>query len=345
MTRIAAVQPALALGEVEAQPRRIEDLIRDAHREHSARRHRRPGGAAPRPTSTPRSCAAPRGRSTASPSSCSRAWRASSTASIGGGFLAVRGDHAYGTYVLAEPDGAAHLHDKDIPTAWEHNYYRGGDDDGVVRCERARRHGRPDVRLGVGAQPHVRPRARGRRAARARRHVLALVAARTGPARCAVGRARARPGVEQARELPGQVARLIGAPVAHASHVGPITGETPLGPGIPWRTAMIGETQICDRDGTILARLTLEDGEGHVAADVESAPPAPLDPIGERFWIPKFTLITHAAWHGMNAHGALNTGCATRARASRGSAGRPATCRTRSARGARRRRRTQQADG
>ena len=69
---------------------------------------------------------------------------------------------------------------------------------------------------------------------------------------------------------------------------------------------MLGESQICDRDGTILARLTLEDGEGHVAADVElTSPPTPLDPIEERFWIPRFTLTTHAAWHAMNAHGAL----------------------------------------
>ena len=40
----------------------------------------------------------------------------------------------YGTYVLAEPDGHVHLHDKDIPTMWEQNYYRGGDDDGVTNC-------------------------------------------------------------------------------------------------------------------------------------------------------------------------------------------------------------------
>jgi hypothetical protein len=71
--------------------------------------------------------------------------------------------------------------------------------------------------------------------------------------------------------LPGQVARLTGAPVAHASHVGPIEGETPLAPGIAWKTQMLGESQICDRDGTILARLTLEDGEGHVAAAATSA--------------------------------------------------------------------------
>lgn len=78
-----------------------------------------------------------------------------------------------------------------------------------------------------------------------------------------------------------------------------------MGPGIPWPTEMIGESQICDRDGTIMARMTLEDGEGHASADVQISPPAPLEPIGERFWIPSFTMVTHAAWHGMNAHGAL----------------------------------------
>jgi len=38
---------------------------------------------------------------------------------------------------------------------------------------------------------------------------------------------------------------------------------------------------------------------------VEIGRPQPLDPIGAGFWIPEFTAITHAAWHGMNAHGAL----------------------------------------
>ena len=102
------------------------------------------------------------------------------------------------------------------------------------------------------------------------------------------------------------MARLVGVPVVHASHVGPITGETPLAPGLPWPTVMIGETQICDRDGTILARLTLEDGEGHIAADVEISEPAPLDPIQARYWIPDMSVMTNIAWHGMNAHGAMS---------------------------------------
>jgi hypothetical protein len=69
---------------------------------------------------------------------------------------------------------------------------------------------------------------------------------------------------------------------------------------------MLGESQICDRDGTILARLTLEDGQSHAAADVDLQPAAPLDAIQERFWIPEMTLTTHVAWHAMNAQGALS---------------------------------------
>ena len=36
MRRIAVIQPALRLGEVQANLVRIEELVRDAHREHGA---------------------------------------------------------------------------------------------------------------------------------------------------------------------------------------------------------------------------------------------------------------------------------------------------------------------
>ena len=111
---------------------------------------------------------------------------------------------------------------------------------------------------------------------------------------------------DQAKALPGQVARITGVPVAIASHVGPITGETPLVPGLSWPTTMIGESQICDRDGTVLARLSEEDGEGHVAAEIRIAEPAPAESVPDRYWIPRMTAITHVAWHAMNAHGSLS---------------------------------------
>jgi len=303
MTRIAVVQPALALGEVEDNLRRIEDLIRDAHREHS-----------PDVVVVPEGCTSPNVyakvlRGSARPVDgqpfqlLTRLARELDCV-VAGGFVAVRGRHTFGTFVLAEPDGSAHLHDKDIPTAWEHNFYTGGDDDGVVDSAAL------GARVGLMSGWEW---ARNRTSARVREAGARLVIGGMcwpsmplnwpGPLRV-WARSEHATWRRQAKELPGQVARLTGVPVAHASHVGPVEGETPLGPGIPWRTQMIGESQLCDRDGTILGRLTLEDGEGHFAGDLELREPAPLDPIGDSFWIPKMSITTHLAWHGMNAHGA-----------------------------------------
>ena len=134
MTRIAVVQPALELGEVERNLARIEDLIRDAQREHDAEVVVVPEGltspnvyakvlrGGPRPVD-------------GQPFQLLTRLARELDCVVAGGFLAVRGRYTYGTYVLAEPSGAVHLHDKDIPTAWEHNYYVGGDDDGVAQCD------------------------------------------------------------------------------------------------------------------------------------------------------------------------------------------------------------------
>lgn len=303
--RLAVVQPTLELGAVEQNIAHVEDLIRDADREH--------GAAAiivPEAYTTPNVFAKIL-RGTARPVDGQPLQMLTRLAReldcvLGCGFVAVRGGHTYGTFVLAEPDGSLHLHDKDIPTAWEQHFYRGGDDAGVVDCAAL------GCRVGLMSGWEW---ARFRTSARVRAAGAELVLGGMcwpsmplnwpGPLRWWSGREHAI-WRRQAMELPGQVARLCGVPVAHAAHVGPVCGETPLGPGIPWRTQMLGESQICERDGTILARLTLEDGEGHVAADVALEPPAPVEQIEERFWIPEMTLTTKAAWHGMNAHGALS---------------------------------------
>ncbi len=134
VVRIAAVQPALQLGAVEANLVRIEDLIRDAVREHS-----------PAIVTVPEAASSPNVYSPAmrgvarpvdgAPMQLYRRLARELGVVVGGGFLARRGGHVYGTYVLAEPDGRAHLHDKDIPTMWEHNYYTGGDDDGLTSLD------------------------------------------------------------------------------------------------------------------------------------------------------------------------------------------------------------------
>lgn len=305
MTRIAVVQPALQLGAVEQNLARIEDLIRDAHREHGAEVI-----VVPEAFTSPNVYAKVL-RGTARPVDGQPMQLLTRLAReldcvLAGGFLAVRGRHAYGTFVLAEPDGAVHLHDKDIPTAWEQNFYKGGDDTGVVHCATlgcsvGLMSGWEWARFGTAR----RVRAGGVRLVLGGMCWPSMPLNWPGPLRSLAQREHAI-WREQARALPGQVARLTGAPVAHASHVGAVVGETPLGPGVPWRTQMLGESQICDRDGTVLARLALEDGEGHVAADIALEPPAPLDAIGDRFWIPQMTLTTQIAWHAMNAHGSLS---------------------------------------
>ncbi|MEA2172183.1 MAG: N-carbamoylputrescine amidase [Solirubrobacteraceae bacterium] len=303
MTRLAVVQPALELGAVAKNLARIEDLVRDAHREHS-----------PDVIMVPEACTSPNVYAkvllnTAQPVEgqpfqlLTRLARELDCV-VGGGFLAVRGKHTYGTYVLAEPNGAVHLHDKDIPSAWEHNFYRGGDDNGVTHCE------------ALGASVGLMSGwewARNRTSARVRDSGVQLVLG----GMCWPSMPTNWPGPlglwmahehqtwkEQCRDLPGLVARRVGVPVAHASHVGPVLSETPLAPGLPWPTSMLGESQICDRDGTILARLSEEDGEGHVSADVTIEAPRPLDPTESRLWIQDMSLLTKTvAWYAMNAHG------------------------------------------
>jgi predicted amidohydrolase len=303
--RIAAVQPALRLGAVEENLARLEDLIRDAVREHS-----------PDIVTVPEAGSSPnvyarvlRGVARpvdGAPMQLYRRLARELDVVVGGGFLARRGGHVYGTYVLAEPDGRIHLHDKDIPTMWENNYYTGGDDPGRTTLSF------PDGPVPVGVACGWEW-ARMGTAARLRGQVQLLLGGMCWPSyplnwRGPFGLWAAREHALQrqhARELPRQMARLLGAPVAMPSHVGPIDFDTPLAPGVPWRTLMVGETQIVERDGTVLVRLTAEDGEGHVSASVALAAPEPADPLGPMYWIPPLSVSTRAAWTAMNTHGSV----------------------------------------
>lgn len=301
---VAAVQPALRTGAVEENLIRLEDLVRDA-----ARTHR------PDIITVPEAATSPNVYSRAmrdvarpvdgAPMQLYRRLARELDVVVGGGFLARRGEHVFGTYVLAEPDGRTHLHDKDIPTMWEQNYYRGGDDPGRTTLP-----GLDGVPVGIANGWEW---ARTGTARRLRGQVQLLLGGMCWPSypanwRGPVGRLMAREDALQrqhARELPRQMARLIGAPAVMPSHVGPVHFDTPLAPGLPWRTEMLGETQIVERDGTILARLSAADGEGHVAATVTLDRPAPLDPLAPTYWIPPLSVATRAAWRATNTHGAL----------------------------------------
>ena len=300
---VAAVQPALSLADVDNNLVRLESLIRDAHRQHDPDVIIVPEAASSPNVHHPAMRTVPRPELGA-PYQLLTGLARELNVVVGGGYLSERDGDAYGHYVLAEPDGTVNAHDKDIPTMWEQNFYTGGSDDGVVESSS----------LGTVGLVCGWEWARYRTAARLRGRVDAVLGGMCWPTTPNNwfgplgwwGRREHRLQIELARRLPGQFARLVGAPVVHASHVGPVTMYMPGLPGIPYRTSMLGETQITERDGTILARLTEKDGEGHVAATIELADPQPLDPIADRFWIPDMTASVRATFDLANLHGKVN---------------------------------------
>ena len=82
------------------------------------------------------------------------------------------------------------------------------------------------------------------------------------------------------------MARLLGVPAVHPSHVGDFVMATPLVPGVRWPADLRRrDAPSCDADGRVLERMTYEDGEGYIAADVElEDDPRPRDPCPPSFW-------------------------------------------------------------
>ena len=79
----------------------------------------------------------------------------------------------------------------------------------------------------------------------------------------------------------------------------------PLANGVSWETELLGESQIVDRDGTVLARLSAADGEGHTAATITLQPPAPIDPLTELDWIPSLSATTRSLRGVLRIQGTL----------------------------------------
>ncbi|HEX4248298.1 MAG TPA: carbon-nitrogen hydrolase family protein [Pseudonocardia sp.] len=302
--RVAVVQPSLRVGAVEENLIQLEDLVRDAVRVHQ-----------PELVILPESVSSP----TVHDPSLARAARPVDGAPlqllrhlareldvvIGGGFLAHRGHDVHSSYALAEPDGGVHLGNHDGSTFWGNHYSRGSATGS--RTALAALDGAP---VGVACGWEWASTDTARRL----RHRVQLMVGGTcwpsyplnwsGPLRSWMRREHSRQQ-QQARELPGQMARLLGVPVALAAHVGPTSFATPLAGRVAWDTELLGESQIVDHDGTVLARLSAADGEGHTSATVTLRPPAPLDPVTDLRWIPSPSTTTRAARAALRLHGAL----------------------------------------
>ena len=297
--KVVAIQPRVALGEVERNLAHLEDLIGQAAREH-----------APQAIFLPESMTTPNlyhhsMRSVArdlegTPMQMLRRAAREHDCLVGGGFIAVHGADARGTYALVEPDGRVHLHDKDQPSFWENNYSSAGVDDGVV-----------ETSLGPIGLANGFEWGRTRTAARMLGRVQLLAGGMHFPSFPTWKVTRPwfwdrdhQALLQYARETPGRMARILGVPAVHPSHVGDVVMATPLLPGVDWPTICVGETRICDADGVTLGRLAYEDGEGWIAADVDmDAEPSPRDPLPTGFWNSLLPISVHAVWHVGNVHG------------------------------------------
>ena len=216
---------------------------------------------------------------------------------VGGSFLAKSGQDCFNSFLLVFPNGQYYRHDKDLPTMWENSYYIGGSDDGVlatpagpvgaalcwelIRSQTVRRLvGKVNFVVGGSCWWDLR-------------HPV--------PPQEADYQALMRTLLRQA---PGDLARRLGVPVVHAAQAGEFEGLTPGNETVPYVSRFLGEAQITDGHGNVLARLAYEDGEGIVTADIAPGRiEGDLAPTPEGFWAVDLPPKTLQVWDHLNSLG------------------------------------------
>jgi predicted amidohydrolase len=204
---------------------------------------------------------------------------------VGGSFIALREQNAYNSFVLAFPDGNIFIHDKDYPSYEENRYYIGGQDSGILDT--------PAGSIGVA---------------------LCLEFVRSATAKRMLGKVDIVVGgscwwtdnpynpadsisLAILKKTLSRYARMLGVPVVHASHIGTVDNYSDSDLSKPRKRVYLGETQIIDRAGKILSRMSYEDGEGVILADVTLGEiKVPHEAIPDCFWFPGFPQQWIKAW-------------------------------------------------
>lgn len=220
---------------------------------------------------------------------------------IGGSYLELRNGDIYNCYALVRPDGTVTRHDKDLPTMIENAFYVGGNTDGVHQTDFGRV-GTAVCWETIRTQTVTRLKAR----------VDFLMTGShwwTVAENWKVPRSYSQRLDASNRSImvatPGRLAGLLGVANIHAAHCGTINGKLPL---LPWRllevnfrSSLIGETQIVDNHGKIIARRTQGEGAGCIMADIELTPAVPQENQPSSYWIPKLPLSLRLSWWQQNA--------------------------------------------
>ncbi|MHC4309726.1 MAG: carbon-nitrogen hydrolase family protein [Planctomycetota bacterium] len=193
---------------------------------------------------------------------------------VGGSFIALRDENAYNSFVLVFPDGNVFIHDKDYPSFTENWYYIGGQDDGILDT--------PSGSIGVALCWEL---VRSATANRMRGKIDIVVGGS-----CWWSENSDNPSESQSlshlKKTPLRFCRMLGVPIVHASHIGTVNHYSESDLSTPRKRVYLGETQIIDGTGEILARMSYEDGEGVILADVTLGEiEVSHEAIPDRFWM------------------------------------------------------------
>jgi predicted amidohydrolase len=276
--RVAAIQMAPALGDVQSNLNQAERLVRQALRQ-GARWVVLPEFFTSAMAFHPDMLGAIQPLDGAPLQLLKRLAR-EGNAVIGGSFLARRDDGVFNTFVLVSPDGSYAHHDKDFPTYWENCYYKRGSDDGVL-----------DTPIGPVGSVLCWEFIRSGTAQRLRNKVNMVVGGScwwTLPDDADPDSPRRAANLKMLQEAPPRMARMLGVPVVHGAHAGRFEGFfSPDLSDVPYHSEYLGEAMIVDARGRVVARRAQRQGEGVVMAElVLPAQPAPSAPIPQRLWIP-----------------------------------------------------------
>ncbi|MES3011855.1 MAG: carbon-nitrogen hydrolase family protein [Pseudomonadota bacterium] len=289
--RIAAVQPATVVANVDANMEECERLANEAARQ-GAQWIALPEFFTTGMAFVPKiaDCVLPPdGRATQFLLSLARRHGAN----VSGSFLCKDADgHVRNAFLIATPQGIAGRHDKDIPTMWENCFYVGGTDDGVLSVG--------DLDVGASLCFEFN---RGQTVRRLRGKVDLVVGGS-----CKWGAPRGFPAalqreIERFTDWTPNFARLMGCPVIEASHCGRFRCPMPI-LGMPYLSEWQGLSTICDARGKVLARRSRVEGAGVIVAEIEPGSIGTSEPIPDRFWLVELDLLSeYLGWRTMNWHG------------------------------------------
>ena len=211
---------------------------------------------------------------------------------VGGSFMVRDAKHAdvvKNTFFLVSPKGIVGKHDKDLPTMWENCFYVGGSYEGIIQNDAQT--------VGVSLCWEFM---RAQTAQRLRQKVDVVVGGscwwsvpewlpKTMTKRWEAKNAR------NAHESVREFATYVGAPIIHAAHVGDIQCQLP-GMPLNYKGHFEAGAMIVNAQGEILALRDKEAGQGIVMADIDMQKAEPSQEIPDRYWLHERGPIPTFAW-------------------------------------------------